>query len=100
MFNLDAALDYTAVDLPYARFPVRLIKLGGAVQFSPELVWSVLGQYDNLSHSVGLNTRLRWTYAPGGDVFFVVNQGALVTDDRWDFTRTELSSKIGATWRY
>ncbi len=100
IFNLDAALDYTAVSLPYARFPVRLIKLGGAVQFSPELVWSVLGQYDNLSRSVGLNTRLRWTYAPGGDVFLVVNQGALVTDDRWDFTRTELSSKVGATWRF
>jgi hypothetical protein len=100
MFNLDAALDYTEVTLPYARFPVRLVKLGGAVQFSPELVWSVLGQYDNLSRSVGLNTRLRWTYAPGGDLFFVVNQGANVIDDRWDFTRTEVSSKIGATWRY
>ncbi|HEY0968693.1 MAG TPA: DUF5916 domain-containing protein [Opitutaceae bacterium] len=100
IFNLDAAFDYTAVDLPYARFPVRLLKLGGAIQFSPELVWSALGQYDNLSHAFGFNTRLRWTYAPGSDVFFVINQGANLIDDRWDFTRTEVSSKIGATWRF
>jgi len=100
IFNLDAAFDYTAVTLPYARFPVRLVKLGGAVQFSPELVWSILGQYDNLSRSAGFNTRLRWTYAPGGDVFFVINQGANVIDERWDFTRTEVSTKIGATWRF
>lgn len=100
IFNLDAAFDYTAVDLPYARFPVRLLKLGGAVQFSPELVWSVLGQYDNLSQAVGFNTRLRWTYAQGGDVFFVINQGANIINNRWDLTRTEVSSKIGATWRF
>ncbi len=100
VFNLDAAFDYTAVDLPYARFPVRLLKLGGALQFSPQLVWSVLGQYDNLSRAFGFNTRLRWTYAAGSDLFFVINQGANIIDDRWDFTRTEVSSKIGATWRF
>jgi hypothetical protein len=100
MFNLDASFDYTDVTLPYAQFAVRLLRLGGAIQFSPDLVWSLLGQYDNLSRSVGLNTRLRWTYAPGGDVFLVVNQGANVIDDRWDFTRTEMSTKVGATWRY
>lgn len=100
LFNLDAAFDYTRVTLPYAHFPVRLIKFGAAVQFSPELVWSLLTQYDNLSRSVGFNTRLRWTYAPGADVFFVINQGARVIDDRWEVTRTEVSSKVGATWRF
>ena len=100
IFNLDGAFNYTAVRLPYAHFPVRLLKLGGAIQFSRTLVWSVLGQYDNLSRAVGFNTRLRWTYAKGGDVFIVANQGANVIDGRWEFTRTELSTKAGATWRY
>lgn len=100
IFNLDAAFDYTAVTLPYATFAVRLMRLGGAVQFSPDLVWSALAQYDNLSRNVGLNTRLRWTFAPGSDFFLVVNQGANVIDARWDFTRTELSTKAGATWRF
>ncbi len=100
IFNVDAGFEYTDVTLPYAEFPVRLMKLGGAVQFSPKLVWSVLGQFDNLSHSVGFNTRLRWTYMPGGDIFWVFNQGANIDDGRWDFTRTEISSKMGATFRF
>jgi len=100
IFNLDAAFDYTDVRLPYARFPVRLFRLGGALQFSPTLVWSALAQYDNLSQSVGFNTRVRWTYASGGDLFLVLNQGATVIDGRWEFTRTQISAKIGATWRF
>ncbi|MEN9841799.1 MAG: hypothetical protein RL376_1599 [Verrucomicrobiota bacterium] len=100
IFNLDTGFDYTAVKLPYAEFPVRLLKVGATVQFSPTLVWSVLTQYDNLSKNVGVNSRIRWTYAPGGDIFFVVNQGIDTTDDRWDLTRTELSTKVGATYRF
>ena len=100
VFNVDAGFEYTDVTLPYAEFVVRLLKLGGAVQFSPKLVWSVLGQYDNLSKSVGFNTRVRWTYMAGSDVFFVVNQGANIDDGRWDFTRTEISAKMGATFRF
>lgn len=100
LFNLEATYDYTDVHLPHAQFPVRLIKLGATVQFSQTLIWSVLGQYDNLSHAVGFNTRIRWTYAPGGDVYFVINEGATVIDDRWEFTRTEISAKVSATWRF
>ncbi len=100
MFNFDGAFDYTAVELPYARFPVRLVKLGAAVQFSPDLVWSALCQYDNLTRSIGANTRVRWTFAPGSDVFFVVNQGIDTSADRWTSTRTELGTKAGATWRF
>jgi hypothetical protein len=99
-FNLEAGFDYTTVALPYARFPVRLGRLGATFQFAPTLVWSVLGQYDNLSRQVGLNTRVRWTYAPGGDLFLVLNHGAEVEDGRWEATRTELSAKIGATLRF
>lgn len=100
MFNFDATFNYTGVKLPYASFPVRLVKLGGAVQFSETLVWSLIGQYDNLSSSVGFNTRVRWSYAPGSDMFFVVNQGADTSGDRWEYTRTEVSAKVGATFRF
>ncbi len=100
IFNLDATYNYTDVELPYASFPVRLVKLGGAVQFSKELVWSALAQYDNLSNAIGFNTRVRWTYAPGGDIFLVFNQGIDTDNDRWERTRSELSAKFGATRRF
>lgn len=100
MFNFEAAYDYTSVRLPYARFPVRLIRLGSAVQFSETLVWSMLAQYDNLSETVGFNTRLRWTYAAGSDVFLVFNQGIDTENDRWEYTRSEATAKVGATIRF
>ncbi len=100
VFNLDATFNYTTVDLPYARFPVRLAKVGATVQFSKELVWSVLGQYDNLSDAVGVNTRVRWTYSPGGDVFLVFNHGIDTSNDRWESVRSELRAKMGATIRF
>jgi hypothetical protein len=79
---------------------VRLVRVGGAVQFSPDLVWSALAQFDNVSQSIGFNTRVRWSYSPGGDVFLVFNQGIDTSNDRWELTRTELTGKVGATWRF
>ncbi|MDQ8184487.1 hypothetical protein [Pelagicoccus sp. SDUM812002] len=86
--------------LPYAEFPVRLIKLAATVQFSKELVWSALSQYDNISASIGFNTRLRWTYDPGSDIYLVFNQGIDTDNDRWEYTRSELSAKVGGTFRF
>lgn len=100
LFNFDSTFEYTDVQLPYAHFPVRLIKAGATVQFSKELIWSALGQYDNISESIGFNTRLRWTYAPGSDMYLVFNQGVDTSMDRWDYFRSELSAKVGATYRF
>jgi hypothetical protein len=100
VFNIDGAYEYSGVELGYERFPVRIARLGAAVQFSPRLTWASLAQYDNVSRSLGINTRLRWTYAPGGDLFVVLNQGIDTSNDRWELTRTELSSKIGASFRF
>lgn len=100
MFNFDGAYEFTDVDLGYARFPVRLARFSSAVQFSPRLVWSSVAQYDNISQSVGINSRVRWTYMTGGDLFVVLNQGIDTSSERWEFTRTELSTKVGASFRF
>lgn len=100
LVNFDAGYDYTSVELPYAKFPVRLIRGGARVQFSKNLVWSTLGQYDNISETVGFNTRLRWTYAPGSDVFLVFNQGVDTENDRWEYTISQVSAKVTASYRF
>ncbi|MBD5779909.1 carbohydrate binding family 9 domain-containing protein [Pelagicoccus sp. NFK12] len=100
LFNVDSTFEYTDVALPYAQFPVRLVKAGATLQFSKELIWSALGQFDNISESIGFNTRLRWTYAPGSDVYLVFNQGIDASGDRWDYFRFDLSAKVGATYRF
>ena len=32
-------------------------------------------QYDNVSHTAGVNVRLHWIPVPGREMYFVVNQG-------------------------
>jgi hypothetical protein len=57
-------------------------------------------QYDNLSRQVGLNTRLRYTYRPGSDLYFVVNQGWDYDERRFQRLNTAITTKIGATVRF
>lgn len=100
IFNFDTGYNYTSVRLPYARFVVRLMRASARIQFSKNLIWSALAQYDSISESIGFNTRLRWTYAPGSDVYIVFNQGIETDQDRWEYTRSELNTKVAATFRF
>jgi len=43
--------------------------------FSPNLAWSNLVQYDSESRILGFQTRFRWTLRPGNDLFVVVSRG-------------------------
>ena len=43
--------------------------------FSPDIGWSSLVQYDDQSRSLGLQARLRWILRPGNDLFLVVSRG-------------------------
>ena len=59
-----------------------------------------LTQYDNFSHALGANARLKWTVQPGNDVFVIVNQGYDTTDDRFRPTRNDTSVKGAWTFRF
>jgi hypothetical protein len=41
---------------------------------SPQIVFSILSQFDSQSRDVGLNSRFRWTFSPGSDLFLVWNR--------------------------
>ncbi len=43
--------------------------------FSPNVTWSNLVQYDIESRILGFQTRFRWTLRPGNDLFVVVSRG-------------------------
>ena len=81
-------------------FNVRIASAKLNLAFTPDLSWNTIVQYDNLSSEMGLNSRIRWTYRPGSDLFLVANQGW--NFDRWRFQRltTELVLKVGATLRF
>ena len=61
--------------LPQGNFVQRIWQLRTVYSFSPDIALSALGQYDSESNEIGVNSRLRWTLAPGSDLFVVWNRG-------------------------
>lgn len=103
------ALEYerNEVFLPAGSFNTNLVRSRVVVQFSPSLIWQNLIQYDDVSDSVGLNSRLRWIVSPGNEAFFVFNRlidtaGGMIDPqiDRDTETRTEAVAKLVWTFRF
>ncbi len=56
-------------------FVQRLWQLRFARAWGPNIALTSFVQYDTESQNVGTNTRLRWTFKPGKDLFIVWNRG-------------------------
>ncbi len=56
-------------------------------------------QYDNQSRSLGMNTRIRWTYRSLLDVFLVYNRNWLEIDNRFSPMLNQFFIKIQYSWR-
>jgi hypothetical protein len=71
------------------------------LNFSPNIQFTTLTQYDTQSREFGSNNRLRWTFTPFGELFVVYNYNALRKEnDRWKFISSELPVKVYYTWRF
>ena len=88
------------IKLSEGEFNIRIVSARLNLAFTPDLSWNSIVQYDNLSGEMGLNSRLRWTYRPGCDLFVVVNQGWGFDEWRFKPLNTELTVKVGATFRF
>jgi hypothetical protein len=88
------------IKLKEGDFNVRIASARLNLAFTPDLSWNTIVQYDNISGEMGLNSRLRWTYRPGCDLFVVVNQGWGFDEWRFNPLGTELTVKVGATFRF
>ena len=92
--------EYNDVRLPDGDFDFHLGRLRLTLAGSPELSWSNFLQYDDMSHDLGLNSRLWWIPEPGREVFLVLNQGWLASSDSIHGTQTNLAFKVGYTLRF
>jgi hypothetical protein len=72
------------------------------LQFSPDLSWRNLWQYDNESRNLSFQSRVRWILEPGRELFFVLTTG-------WDRPRgrdslvptdTNFTAKVVGTFRF
>lgn len=88
-------------DMLNGTFTARLITARANFAFNSKWSWTNFIQYDNVSESAGLNSRLRWNPEAGQDMYFVLNQGYERDDrDRFQSTASELTAKVGYTFRF
>ena len=88
------------VSLPGGDFSTTVFALKGDYNFSPNLSWANLLQYDSESREVGVQSRLRWILKPGNDLFLVFNRG-WYRDFSGDYRRTfeKAAVKLQYTFR-
>ena len=91
---------HNEIDLPGEHFHTRLARVRVNFNFTPDLSWNTFAQYDNLTDTIGINSRVRWIIVPGRELFVVFNQDLLA--DGWDITRgrTEPVAKLVWTFRF
>jgi hypothetical protein len=89
------------VNLPQGSFTEDVYGARLQVNISPDLQISSLIQYDNLSRSIGTNTRLRWTFRPLGDLFVVYNHNVERSlTRRWELDSNQLLVKFQYALRF
>ncbi len=99
---LNASIEYerSDVDLAEGDFTVHVGRARLDLAFSPKLQWSNFVQFDNQSDTAGLNSRLRWIFGPGRELYIVVNptvsrtMGSLVVEE------TAAAFKVAYTMRF
>lgn len=88
------------VRLPQGDFTTRLARARANAFFGPDLSWSNLIQYDNVSERLSLFSRVRWLIEPGNEAFVVVTHGWLDEEDGLRSTTTEATLKVSWTLRF
>ncbi|MDT8399064.1 MAG: carbohydrate binding family 9 domain-containing protein [Pseudomonadales bacterium] len=101
-YSLGISYSENEIHLPAGNFTVRLSSINSQVAFSSTLSWSTLIQYDNVSETLGLNSRLNWIPEAGRQAFVVFNYGLTDLDKDNNFTSvsTDLSLKFNYTLRF
>ncbi|MCK4747443.1 MAG: hypothetical protein KAT15_10420, partial [Bacteroidales bacterium] len=81
--------------LPAGNFTKDLMAFRCVLNFSSNLNLSSFIQYDNDSGSIGSYSRLRWTFAPLGDLFIVYKHNIQeAIPERWNFESNQLIVKL------
>lgn len=93
---------YNDFELPQGDFIVRVASLRSEVVFSSTLSWVNLLQYDNVSETLGINSRLHWIPVAGRQGFIVLNRALNDSDKDGSFTpvSADLAIKFGYTFRF
>jgi hypothetical protein len=97
------SLQYERNDVSLAEgdFSVHVVTLSADYNFSPNVSWANLFQYDSESRVLGVQSRFRWIIKPGSDFFLVLNSGWYRSewDNRYERRYDKASVKLQYTFR-
>jgi Domain of unknown function (DUF5916)/Carbohydrate family 9 binding domain-like len=99
---LSGRIERNDVTLPQGSFYTEILTLRADYNFTPDISWANLVQYDNESRIAGLQSRFRWILRPGNDLFVVLNRGWYRTldDRRFEPSFDRGSAKLQYTFRF
>ncbi|MGE5244502.1 MAG: DUF5916 domain-containing protein [Betaproteobacteria bacterium] len=101
--HLSVALqaDRNDITLLEGHFQTELLTARGDYNFSPNVSWQNLVQYDNETRLMSAQSRFRWILKPGNDLFLVLNRGWVKTfDGSFESTFDRASSKLQYIFRF
>ena len=95
-------LDRNDITLREGRFRTQVMTGRLDYNFTANVSWATLTQYDSESRIAGLQSRFRWILQPGNDLFLVLNRGWYRTldDNRFEPSFDRASAKLQYTFRF
>jgi len=101
-FSAEISYNVDDVDLPQGSFTAKLVSTRLDFVFSNTLSWVNLVQYDNVSETIGINSRLHWVPQAGRNVYLVLNHNYAerLSDGRFHSTITDITIKADYTFRF
>lgn len=97
--NLTLEGEWDKGSLPTGKIDIQLARARVDIYLSPNFQILNYLQYDNLTHSLGLNSRLRYTYRSLLDVFLVFNRNWLETSGHFRSQLNQIMLKVQYAWR-
>ncbi len=84
------------------RFETRLASYRTEVAFSSTLSWVTLIQYDNVTETIGINSRVHWIPQAGREAFLVINHNLqdIDRDNRFHTAFSDAAMKFSYTFRF
>lgn len=99
LVTIEFSGEHNVGDLPSGSFTQTLVGNRLRINISPDLSIASYVQYDTDSDSIGVNTRLRWTFTPVADLFVVYNHNVRSLLERWQLESNQLLVKLQYAWR-
>ena len=98
--NTSLSYSFNHFELPDTEFDAQIASGKIRINFTPDMGWSHLIQYDDISESIGYNTRFFWEFKPGKKFYAVIRQNYGDEDHLFSLRESEFTVKALTTFRF